>query len=783
MSAVRLRAWVWLAIAVLLGAACVLQFTHSARLQTNLLTLLPATERNPVAEDAVSRLADTVGNRAVFLVGGVPLETAARAAREFARALQDAGAFRQVTSDIPPTDLGRLTAIYREHRHSLLSAADREALRAGHPALAERLQAKLNAPLRLGLSLPLADDPFGFADVWLAALPLADLRIQPADGLLVVRDHGAAWVLVTAELKGSAYDDRIQRPVLRATTDAEHALARAFPEVRLLRAGTVFYAQAARSSAETEFHLIGAGSLVGMLVLLYLVFRSPRPLALGLLSVAFGICAGLVATIQVYGEIHLITLVFGASLIGEAIDYSVQYFAAHLGAGPAWEPIGALRRITPGLAMALATSLLGYGALWFAPFPALSQIALFALAGLSAAWLSVFLLLPALLRRPTTRDPAAAFQLPRRLLAWWQAHMDLRRCLLLMGGLLIAAVPGWWQLRGDDDIRLLIDRPAALLAQEQQLRELAGLGQTGQFILVEGATPDEVLAREEALSTRLAPLVASGALGGWQALSSFVPSAQRQSDNHALLATHVYADESALRTLLDDAGVRDDVAARQKPQFLAAGGRTLSLQDWLQAPVSAPFRHLWLGATPHGYASIVLPQGLQRPADVRRAVDALPGVAFVDKAGSISALFHQYRLGSVQWLVCALALVYGVLCLRYGARKATGVLAPTVLAMGLALACFGYAHVPLTLFHLMGLMLVLGVGVNYPIFLLEGGGNEAATLSGVLLSAGTTLLSFGLLAFSSMPALSGFGATLLVGIGMSVLLSPVVLSLDARRPR
>ena len=52
----------------------------------------------------------------------------------------------------------------------------------------------------------------------------------------------------------------------------------------------------------------------------------------------------------------------------------------------------------------------------------------------------------------------------------------------------------------------------------------------------------------------------------------------------------------------------------------------------------------------------------------------------------------------------------------------------------------------------------------------------AATLAGVLLSAGTTLLSFGLLAFSSMPALSSFGLTLLVGIGIAVLLAPMVLS-------
>jgi len=42
-----------------------------------------------------------------------------------------------------------------------------------------------------------------------------------------------------------------------------------------------------------------------------------------------------------------------------------------------------------------------------------------------------------------------------------------------------------------------------------------------------------------------------------------------------------------------------------------------------------------------------------------------------------------------------------------------------------------------------------------------------------LLSAVTALLSFGLLALSTMPALQHFGLTLLLGIGFTALLAPV----------
>lgn len=774
----RLRAGLWLLLALGVAFASAVQFAGAGRipLQTNLLAMLPPTERNPLAELAVGRLADAAGNRAVFLIGQRTTEAATVAAQSFAARLRETGAFRRVVADIPPFDPKQLTGLYLQHRFSLLSDADRRALGESQVNLEDRLQRKLYAPFRFGLTLPPADDPFGLTDAWLAGLPLKNLKLEVENGLLIARGAGKTWVFVSAELPGSAYESAIQQRVVQAVESAESALRQVHPEAIVLRSGTVFYAEAARADAQREVDLIGAGSLIGMLLLLYLVFRSIRPLALGLLSVGFGIAAAASVTVGVYGEMHLITLVFGASLIGEAIDYAIQYFAAHLGAGADWEPTAGLRRIAPGLSVALATSLLGYSALMSAPFPALAQIALFALVGLSAAWASVFLLLPALLARPNRRDPEAAVALPQRLLVWWQAHMSRRACLVLAGLLLMAAVPGWLQLQSNDDIHLLIARPATLLAQEKQIRELTGMGDNSRFFLIEGETIEALLVNEESLTVRLAALTAQKEITGYQSLSAFVPSAQRQLQNRALWQSKIFADEAALRNLFSQSGLRDEIADQQIAAFKAAANHPLLLEDWLRAPIFAPYRYLWLGANEQGFAAIVVPQGRCDISRLSAAANGLPGVTLVDKAGSVTRLFRDYRRWGALWLLGALSLVYGVLCVRYGLRQAAVVLAPTVLAMALALGVFGYIQTPLTLFNLMGLMLVLGVGVNYAIFLREGGVRAAATLAGVLLSAGTTLLSFGLLAFSSMPALSGFGLTLLVGVGFAVLLAPMVLS-------
>ena len=772
----RVGAGLWLLLAALLIAAAVRLFGHGIPVQTNLLALLPQTERNPVAEDAVNALTKTAGDRIVLLVGNTDVAVATTAARTLGKTLRANTVFRRVIVDIPPIDPKQLIGVYLPYRYSLLSPADRKGFEQNTLDLDARLQQKLYAPFQFGLRLPLANDPFGLTDAWLASLPLKNLKLDLDNGLLTRRDGDTTWVLISAELAGSAYDDTVQQAAVAAVSAAERELRNQSPSLQLLRTGSVFYAEAARRSGKHEFDMIGAGSLIGMLLLLYFVFRSPRPLLLGLFAVAFGIGAALVCVIGLYGEIHLITLVFGASLIGEAIDYPIQYFAAHLGAGKQWQPLAGLRRIAPGLCIALATSLLGYAVLSLAPFPALKQIALFAIVGLCAAWLTVFLLLPALFLAPTSRDPEQAVALPQKLLTQWQRTMTKRRALIASVALLTLAIPGWLQLHANDDVRQLISRAPELQSQENRIKALTGFDNSSQFFLIEGATPDEVLLREEQFVARLTPLIAQGDISGYQALSSFVPSIERQQANRTLWQNHVFADRPRLHTQLSNAGLKDEVANAQLAAYHATASKALTLDTWLAAPLSTPFRHLWLGKTSHGYASIVLPQGVRTLTALSQTGQGLAGVTYVDKAGSITQLFGTYRHWGSLWLVGAVALVFLVLLMRYPWRQAFLVLTPTLLAMFVALGVFGYLRVPLTLFNLMGLMLVLGIGVNYSIFLREGGVNAAATLAGVALSAGTALLSFGLLAFSSMPALAGFGITLLTGISLAVAFAPMGLT-------
>jgi predicted exporter len=144
----------------------------------------------------------------------------------------------------------------------------------------------------------------------------------------------------------------------------------------------------------------------------------------------------------------------------------------------------------------------------------------------------------------------------------------------------------------------------------------------------------------------------------------------------------------------------------------------------------------------------------------------------VDKIDEISSVLGRYRR-TMGWVVlCSYVVVYGLLLPRYRAA-AWRVVAPTALASVATLALLGSAGQNLQLFHVLALMLVLGIGVDYGIFLNERAGRENSTgWLAVGLSALSTLLSFGLLALSRTPALQAFGVTMLIGIAAVWLIVP-----------
>ncbi len=765
----RRRAWIWLICVGLMACYGAWRVARGQAMQTDLLAMLPDTERNPVAEAAIRSLAKITGDRAMFLVRAGDDARGKAAALRFAAALARSGAFPEVQSTLPQVDPGAVGRFYASYRFRLPAGP----APSGTAALKDLVQGRLASPQGgLGGSSA-ALDPLGQLDAFLFGLPFASLRLELRDQLLVIPSPEGLNILISAGLPDSAYDPGAQRAVLAAVRGAEAELRTAFPEARVLRTGVVFYAADARQSAEGEANLFSTLSMLCIFALYFAVFRSGRHLVLGLACVAAGLATAVAACLLIFGKLYLLTLVCGSSVLGVAVDYSFLYFAHQVGAGAAWRPRAALRRIMPALLIGLGTTLLGYSALLAAPFPGLRQIAAFSMLGLAGAFLTVLLVLPDWLRRPGPARPALLARLGR-LLGLGSRLGAVRALPAWLGLLVLLLVWGGWRARVDDDVQGLIQPSRELLQQEAAIRELTGLSNHGAFFLVEGPSEGVVLEREEALRRRLDAL--GEGLTGVQAVSCFVPSPAVQEA--ALERRRAQLPE--LLRAMDQVGFKPAALAGLRTDLAAQAGRPLTVAAFFRTPFSAPFRMLWLGATAHGTASVVMPVGAPDSGPLRQAAAGLPGVTLVDKAQSVTSLLGHYRRIATWALGAAVLLVWLLLALWRGFRASSAMVAPPCLGMLFALAGCALTGTPVTLFTVMALILLLGFGVDYTVFLEEGGLSDPSALLGVLLAAGATLISYGLLAFSHTPALRGFGLALALGVVGTILLSWLALRPGAR---
>ncbi len=756
-DAPRLRRWKALGWAWLLVVAALAVhqagFWREARLDSDVLALLPGETDDALLQAANERLAGGATRQVVVLLGAPDWERTRLAAQAFEASVSGADSPFDVQRGDEAALAGAL-AFYGDHRRGLLTPAQRERL--DDPQAVEHALARLYSPGAGGFGA-WRDDPLGLWQDWWQARAGGELSSR--DGLLAVRGESRDWALIRLDSRVPAFQLDGERH-LQSALDAARADAVAVAgEVEVITGGVPLHAEAAAVQARREVGTIGLGSLLAVIALVWLAFRSPRPILMVSASLLVGSAAGVSVTALVFGEVHLLTLVFGASLVGVAEDYGIHWFASRQ-AQPDLAPPTMMRRLLPALGLALVTSALAYLALGIAPFPGLRQMAVFSAAGLTAAFLTVALWFPWLDREAPRRSAFASAV--GRSLARWPRVSNRWPTWLAFGFALALIASGLPRLGVNDDLRSLQSSPPALLAQEARLGRVLGLPSPAQFFVVEGGDDEQLRAREEALTDRLATLVAEGRLGGWRAVSDWLPSSSRQRED----AGRVLAAEG--RVLARASELLGDVPSESG----AIAGAPITVDAWLKHPVSEPLRPLWLGPIDGRWGSLVLLDGLDpgRLAALAAAAEGLPGVRWIDRSATISGVLAHYREQMSALLVAGYLAVALALWLRFG-RRAWRAWLPTALAATLSLALLGWLGVPLQLFGVLAQLLLLGVGVDYGIFLLEHRDDPASWLA-VSLGAASTLLAFGLLALSATPALHSFGLALLLGISLVWLITP-----------
>ena len=652
--------------------------------------------------------AATAAENARVVVDGTNWEDVVRGADVVREAFGAKGAGGDFLADVR----GKTAGLLDQTTRSLILSNDFAAVR-------ETAEARL-----FGIAPPLfsvKDDPMLLATAYMEGLHGA---MAPGwtfrDGLPAKSLDGREYALVSLRFANSGV------PMPSSVVEGPRSVAAAMdllpekmpPGVVAHFSGAAFHSARSASGAEREIAALSVVSLVLVMILGRLLFRSMSfvlPLAAALFA---GVIAAAGALFAFHARPHVITFVFGTSLIGLSVDYVYHALAA-----------GGARAVLRPLTQSFATTLVCFAPLLFADVVVLRQMALFAIAGLTAVYAGVVVfgggcgkdgICPV-----RGRDGAR----PSRCGNGVFAVVRVLRFVLFA-----AASSGIFMLKTTSEPSAFYRPDAALAADEKKIAELFSMN-GAKIVFTAGATLQESLEREED----------AGVQNG---LSSIVPSLRRQRENVGLVE-RLYAEEGAKYE--EHTGIKTHCGAGLlDPEALPP-----------ESPLGAIVRTMWTG------------RGLIAPCAGSGAVSASGGsrfVATIDLREAVRGVFDRAMNSTWRLFVVSSAVLFVFLAMVFR-RRMVAFVAPPAAALAATAGMLGWLGVPFTLFTLLSFFVILGLGLDYAIFHRSSLAEASSVRRTVLFAFLTSLVGLGMLSFTAFPVTHDMGLAFAFGLFFSYLAS------------
>lgn len=726
---------------------------------TDLTALLPRSLDHR-QELLVEQLRNGVGARLILIgLEGADPEKLAEASRTVARSLRETTLFASVNNG-DPADFTLERDVLMRHRYLLSSAVtpNHFATPALRAALERQLQL-LSSQAGAVMKATLPSDPTGEV-----AHILSDLT--PGEGPSMLhgvwfsRDGTRAQLVTEPHAPGFDLDQ--QDAAVKAIRVA--FASSGLPEQgRLLLSGPGVFAVESRATIQRDSWRLSL--MAGLLVstLLFTVYRSATPLLLSLLPVVTGLLVGVAAVQTVFGFVHGITLGFGATLIGEAVDYPAYVLTQGI-AGERLQQT--LSRVWPTLRLAVLTTVFGALSMLFSSITGLSQLGVLAFVGVLVAGLVTHWILPAL-------APGVIRSAPHQILPlhWMSSLTSLSRArwmIWVLAFLALATLTVRHEQIWDNDLANLSPISPSSKALDEQLRNDLGAPDVRYVLIIDGTSKEEVLQRSESAAPLLRRLVDDGLLTGFDLPSLYLPSDETQRRRQAALpSSDVLASSLAeavkglpFRPGLFEPFLRDVEQARI--------AQLMDIVNLQQTAFFLKVRSLlvrngdeWAGLVP-----LRTVKSASALAD-RITREAGPGLTFLDLKFEAGRLVNGYRNESLRLTALGVAAI--TLLLWWGLRDAAlvgPVLLPPLVAILFVVTILTLIGERLSLFHLVSLLLVLGIGLNYALFFNRPFSDEderRRTWLSLTVCILATISAFGALAFSRTPVLHAIGLT--VGLG------------------
>jgi predicted exporter len=573
------------------------------------------------------------------------------------------------------------------------------------------------------------------------------------EDVLCAEKDGVWHVLLRMTISPGAVSISKSKNVIGKIYSAAAAIKETMPGLEFYFSGVPFHSYESSSGAQREISLISTVTLIIIFILFLFIFRSPLPVIGSVLAAGVSLGFAAASALLVFREIHIITFVFGTTLIGTCVDYSIHFFVHWKGNPTLKDGLQIRSHIAKSVFMCVISTEICFFVFLLAPFPILKQFAVFSMTGLVSSFLTVFCIFP-FLKMPEERNRHFSFRiknlsLPRPVRTALTAGLGLAVLFLLFFNAS--------EVKIKNDLSSLYTMSASLLESEKRAAQVLNYGSSGWYFIVSGSNPEETLENEERLAARLEEEVARGNLGSFLAASRFVPSVKTQQRTYEAMKALLPLVPSQFENL----GFPPEYAESFYTEFDSNAMRCFP-ED---APSFAGVSNLWIGNIGGNCYSCVMPLHPAADESVFRSIaDDFDSAYFVNKSKDIGRDLDTLTKTMLVFFLAACVVISILIFCAYPRRDSLKICAAPLFLALVPTAVLALVKIPIGFFSAAAFILVLGLGMDYVFYMTGKKSEDGLAFLAVTASFLTTLLSFGALALSSFVPVHIFGLTVSAGL-------------------
>ena len=749
-----------------------LLFSEKPIIVNDLYSLLPTSDRQELIDSINSSVYKSQASNFILLVSSDDITKRTEAVRSMAKQLDDIEHIKLV--DLNRDLHNNMSETLSEYRRTLISSIDRNKIAEGD--IDDILFRSYTAHLGLSpsiSSLSINDDPLLLFDSYLQQYVTHTSEVAYVENNIVIQHKKnnitKEYVLLVYSLHQDSSLNEIEQTSNQITRAIDNTKS-SYDAIEIIASGSIFHIAQSSKSTKKEIVIISLASLILISLLFLYTFKNIIPLLLMMGSLVFATLGSMAVSIFFFSQIHLIILVFGVSLFGVAVDYIIHYSAGlYYSTGENSEYTHS--SITRASALAMITTLLGYTCLSIGAYSIMQQMALFCCCGVLLVWLFIATITSFL-------TPSHQLQAINHVIA--DKYQVISFKPLHLASISVVSMLIIVFLWNDDvNISAYYDPPKKLTEQDVLANTILKQYENNKFIVVKGSSPQLVLERLEKIQPTMQSLKLNAHIEDYAILTTFVPSEKKQKDNFALIKSVAVGTSSPAVEVMEKFSFdKKDILNYQNDYHDDRPLTYLHPDTWKNVAPSY-LGMLWLGKINQEYASLILLKGIQSEKELSQLRNEYEKIDYINFITDLKKTMIEQKQHAVYSLLIAYLLV-AMLCIAYyQSKKSLIIVLLPLLSTLITLSIVAIVSTgTLNLFHILGLFLLMGLGLDYGIFLYNiknaKNADRITCILAIKMSILTTAVSFGLLVFVSIPMISSFGQIILVGTIISALLLPTM---------